>query len=406
MLSTVFLLNKDAIILIEKQYRDHVARSEIDAACLAIRDQSQTPPGMISNGDYTILLHQENEIWVVGVCEGDEFALYAVSILQYIGRLLATLLQNGANENSIKSEYPTVYQILDYAVDFGFPFLNEGNTIHTMLTRPPTDYSKGNRLQLDLTRPWRSVGVKRTQNEILVDVVETIDVCVSQHGRIEFCHIRGSVEVTSRLSDTPMCKMILTPQTHYEDVTFHRAVEVEAPEAKVIPFVPPDGPFTLMKYRVTATQSTIPVWIAPKFTWSKGSVSFEIAMKPEATLQRPLDNVEVRFELPEGVVTPSLAAQEGRASYESTTREVVWYLGQYAKKDQAILKGSASTELGFDLGGRFPIVSARFVTVGATPSGFRIERMEIERVEYKAFKGVKYICQAGNYEFRTGLDCK
>lgn len=406
MLSSVFLLNKDAIIIIEKQYRDHVPRSEIDAACLAIRDQSQTPPGIIANGDYTILLHQENEIWVVGVCEGDEFALFAVSILQYIGRLLSSLLREGATENSIKSEYPTVYQILDYAVDFGFPFLNEANTIQTMLTRPPTDYSKGHRLQLDLVRPWRSVGVKRPTNEILVDAVETIDVCVSQHGRIEFCHIRGSVEVNSHLSDSPLCKMILSPQTHFEDVMFHRCIEVEAPEAKVLPFVPPDGPFTLMKYRVTATQSTIPVWIAPKFTWGKGSVSFEIALKREATLQRALDNVEVRFELPDGVVTPSLAAQEGRASFESSTREVVWYLGMYDKQEQAILKGSASTEPGFDLGGRFPIVSARFITVGTAPSGFKIDRMEIEKVEYKAFKGVKYICQAGNYEFRTGLDSK
>lgn len=404
MLSAVFLLNKDAIILIEKQYRDRIPRSEIDAACLAIRDVSQTPPGIVSSGDYTILLHQENEIWVVGVCEGDEFVLYAVSILQYIGRLLATLLQNGANENSIKSEYPTVYQILDYAVDFGFPFLNEGNTIQTMLTRPPTDYSKGHRLQLDLMRPWRAVGVKRTNNEILVDIVETVDVCVSQHGRIEFCHVRGSVNVTSRLSDTPFCKLILTPQTHYEDVTFHRCVEVEAPEAKVIPFVPPDGPFTLMKYRVTATQSTIPVWVAPKFTWGKGTVSFEIAFKPEATLPRPLDGVEVRFQLPEGVVTPSLAAQDGRATFESITREVVWYLGLYDKKDQAILKGSASTEPGFDLGGRFPIVSVRFVTFGTSPSGFKIDRLEIDKVEYKSFKGVKHVCQAGNYEFRTGLN--
>jgi AP-3 complex subunit mu len=403
MLSTVFLLNKDATILIEKQYRERIQRTEIDAACLAIRDRSHPPPGILSNGNYSILLHQERDVWIVGVCEGDEFALFAVSTLQYIGRLLATLLRNGATEESVKAEYPVVYQILDYAVDFGFPFLNEANTIQTLLTRPPTDYAKGHRLQLDLQRPWRSVGVKRVANEILVDVIETVDIVVSQHGRTEFCHVRGSVEVMSRLSDNPTCKLLLAAQSRYEDVTFHRCVEVEAHEAKVIPFVPPDGPFTLMKYRITTTQSTVPVWVAPKFTWSKGSVSFEIAVKPEGNLTKPLELLEIRFELPEGVLSPSLAAPDGRATYETTNREVVWFIGTYSKKEAFVMKGSASTESGFDLGGRFPVVSVKFVTSGLTVSGFRIDRLDVESVGYKAFKGVKYIVQAGNYEFRTGL---
>jgi len=404
MLSAVFLLNKDAIILIEKQYRKRIERSEIDGVCLAIRDLSQTPAGIVTHGDRTILLHREGEIWVVGVCDGDEFALFGVSVLQYVGRLLAALLAGGATEAAIKAEYPAVYQILDYAVDFGFPFLSESNTIQTLLTRPPTDYAKGHRLQLDLQRPWRSVGVQRGSNEIFVDVIETIDICVSQHGRTEFCHIRGCVDVKCHLSDNPLCKVILAPQAHFEDVTFHRCAEVEAADTRVIPFVPPDGPFTLMKYRVSVIQGAVPLWVAPRFTWTRGSVTFEIALKPEAALPRPLEGVEVRFRLPDGVLTPSLAAPDGRASFENATREVVWVVGTYEKRDATVLKGSASTEQGFDLAGRFPVVCARFATVGVAPSGFKIDRMEIERVDYKMFRGVKYVAQAGHYEFRTGLD--
>ncbi|OHT00176.1 Adaptor complexes medium subunit family protein [Tritrichomonas foetus] len=403
MLSAVFLLNKEAIILIEKQYREKIPRSQIDAACLAIRDRTRSPPGILEDGDYSILLHQQGEIWVVGVCEGDEFALFAISVLQYIGKLLSTLLKGGATELSVKNDYPIVYQILDYAIDFGYPFLNEPNTIQTLLTRQPTDYSKGHRLQLDLTHPWRQVNVKHFTNEVLVDVIETVDVVVSEHGRLEFCHIRGSVEFTSRLSASPTCKLILTPSTHYEDVTFHRCVEIDAHEAKVIPFIPPDGKFTLMKYRITATQSNIPVWISPKFQWNKGNVTFEIALKPEANLPKSLESVEVRFELPDGVLSPSLAAPYGRANYESITHEVVWAIGSYNKKEPIILKGSASTEQGFDLGGRFPVVTVQFATIGVAPSGFKIDRLEVENIDYKPFKGVKYIVQNGNYEFRTGL---
>ena len=404
MLSAIFLVNKDGIIIIEKQYREHVPRSQIDSACFAIRESIKTPPpSIIEEGDFSILLHHIGDIWIVGVCEGDEFALFAVSILQYVGRLLSTLLKNGATENSLKDEYPTVYQILDYAVDFGFPFLNEGNTIQTLLTRQPTDYSKGQRLQLDIVRPWRSVGVKRLTNEILVDIIETIDLTVSAHGRTEFCHIRGSVEVNSRLSANPNCKLVLSPSTHYEDATFHRCIETDCRDSKVIPFVPPDGPFTLMKYRITATQSTVPLFITPKFTWSKGNVTFEITAKPDPSLPKALENVEIRFELPDGVLSPSLAPQYGRSSYDTTAHEVVWTIGTYSKKDPITLKGSASTESNFDLGGRFPVIVAQFVTIGLAPSGFKVEKLEIENIEYKAFKGIKYAVQSGNYEFRSGL---
>jgi AP-3 complex subunit mu len=403
MLSAIFLVNRDGVILIEKQYRERIERSEIESALASIQDRTRIPPGVVSNGDYTILLHQERDIWVVGVCEGDEFALFGVSVLQYVGTLLSTLLADGCTELSIKNEYPVVYQILDYAVDFGFPFLDEGNTIHTLLTSPPTDYSKGIRLQLDLQRPWRSVGVRYSTNEIFVDVLETIDVTVSSHGRRDFCHIRGAVEVTSKLSGTPFCKLILPSQIHYEDVAFHRCIENEAAESKVLTFVPPDGRFTLMKYRITATQATLPLWITPKFQWSRNGVSFDIVAKRADGLPKPLENVEIRFEFPEGVLPPVLTPSDGKAIYDPTQREVVWVYNVFSRQEAITLKGNASTESGFELGGRFPIVSAKFTSPQYSASGFKVDRLEIERVEYKTYKGIKYLAQAGNYEFRSGL---
>ena len=407
MLSSVFLLNKDAMILIEKQYREKVPRSEIDAACLAIRDRSHPPPSIMSQGDYTLLLHQQNDIWMIGVCEGDDFATYGVALLQHLGYLISTLLKDGATELSIKNEYTQVYQILDLAIDFGFPFLDESNAISTVINRPPVDAKNrgANRIQLDFEKPWRAVNPQNNANlQILVDCLETIDLVVSQMGRTEFCHIRGEVRCNANLAGKPLCKLILPNNIHFEDIQFHRCVEIESGESKIIPFVPPEGPFTLMKYRVTAIQSTVPLWITPHFVWSKGSVSFDIAMKPDAALPKNVEEIEIRFAFPPGVGTPSLVASDGRASYESATRDVVWTIQSYGKKEPAVLRGSASTESNFDLGGRYPMVGARFIYVGQTASGFKIEKLDLERVDYTPFRGVKYIIQAGSYEFCSGLN--
>lgn len=404
MLSAVFLLNRDATILIEKQYRDKIDRALIDRACDAIRS-SQAPPGLIHQpeSETTIILHHRDDIWLVGVCEGEEFALLALSVLKYLGDALHARLER-VSELTVKAKYTVVYQILDYAVDFGFPFLNESNTIQTLLNRPPVDLQRGTgRLQLDLERPWRATNVSYRSNEILVDVVEVIDMSVNEHGRIDFCHIRGSVEVHSKLSATPQCKLILSGSSRYEDVTFHRCAQIDGTDVKVIPFVPPDGPFTLMRYRLTTASCNAPLWIAPKFSWPRGGgVTFDIAVKPEATLPKSLDNVEVCFELPEGVGTPALTPAVGKATWDSVNRLVVWQIGTYSKKEPIVLKGIATTESRFELGGRFPVVTAKFSTVGASPSGFKIEHLDVDGVQYKTFKGVRCTACAGDYEFRSG----
>ncbi|KAH0795887.1 Adaptor complexes medium subunit family protein [Histomonas meleagridis] len=402
MISAVFLVNNEGVILIEKQYREKIKRSDIDSALIAIKDHTKVTPGIIQNDDLSILLLPREDIWIVGVCEGDEFALFGVSVLQYIGRLLQTQLKNGVSEFSIKDEYHVVYRILDYAVDFGYPLFDECNLVNTLLNRQTSDYSKGERLQLDLEKPWRSCGFKRTPNEILLDVIETIDVSVSEHGRMDFCHIRGSIEATSRLSGTPTCKLVLKPTTHYEDASYHRCVD-NTYTGKTITFIPPNGQFTLMRYRVTAAQVNLPVWIIPKFTWDRSSVSFEIILKPDPNLPKFINNLSVSFDLPDGVTMPSFAPQTGRATYDSATREATWTIGIFSGKDPITLKGSASTPPGFELGGRFPIVSAKFSTVGVAPSGFAVERLDVEGENYKSFKGMKYVTASGNYEFRTGL---
>jgi len=245
--------------------------------------------------------------------------------------------------------------------------------------------------------------IKRTTNEILVDIVETIDLVVTSMGRVDFCHIRGEINVNTKLSGNPKCKLVLAGNTHFEDVQFHRSVEVDTTDAKILPFIPPDGQFTLMKYRLTAVQQTVPLWITPTFQWNKGSVSFDISLKPDALLTKELQQIEITFSFPLGVGIPALVVVDGRAAYDQSNRTVTWTIPIYGKKEVTVLKGSASTESNFDLAGRFPVVSAKFIYVGQTTSGFKIQGLEVENVDYQPFKGVKYISTGGSYEFMSGL---
>ena len=413
MLDSIFITNKDANILIEKQYRAPVQRNEIDSVLLSIKDKSLPISGISSTDRYTIMTFQEGDLWLVGVCEGEDFALLPVNVLKYVGLLLEILLPDGnLTELNIKDNYPTVYQILDFAIDFGFPFLNEPNTIWTMINRGKINPSILPSQMVDLAHPWRNPIAQYSSNKIFFDVDETIDTVISQFGKVEFCHVHGEVKVTSLLSGpAPHVRLYLNPNTHYDDCTFHRCVESDVSDAKVLPFIPPDGKFILLSYRNIMLQPILPLKISPKFTWGRGTVTFEVNISPEITLPKPVSDIEISFQLPEGVSSPSLICPEiqaTRAIFETNSREVVWFIGSTVntKNVSLTLKGSASTDQNFELAGRFPVISAKFSTLQWVPTGFKIERMEVEQGpagSYQSNKFVKYLTKAGSYECRTGI---
>ena len=283
MISSIFILNKEGIVLIEKQYKEKINRKEIEQACNAIQTKAGNVPAIIESGEFTLLLHHLNDIWVLGVCHGDEFAPFGVALVQHCANLLQTILGN-VSEFSIREKYSQIYQILDLGIDYGYPFMDEPNNITTIFNRPLPDpkIPGSGRIQFDLDCPWREMNIKHFSNQILVDNTEIVDLVVSGNGRIDFCHIRGEVLIECLCSGKPTCKLILSGHSHYEDACFHRCCDIESSDQKIIPFIPPEGKFTLFKYRLTAAQITAPLWIYPKFTWTKGSVSFEIIVKPQS----------------------------------------------------------------------------------------------------------------------------
>jgi hypothetical protein len=401
MISAVFLANPEGVVLIEKQYRKHVDRSRIDAALTAISNHIVPPPPIINNGDSTIVLHREDDIWVIGICDGDESLLFAVAVVQFVGRLLRQIAPRGCNEDAVKSEFPAIYQILAYAIDYGFPVLNEYNTIRTVITHPPSDPSRGLKTDLDFERPWRSVGIERILNAFDVNVVETIDLIVSPLGRIELCHIRGVINVRCTISGTPDFRVKLSDRPRFDDATFHRCVTTDTVDAKTIAFIPPDGLFTLMTYRVTVTQTEFPVWAVPKFAWVRGCLSFEITLKVQESPHTFVEELEVQFEVPNGVQDPTMTAYIGRTSYDIGTRIVVWAIGLYARKDPIVLKGTAMTDMGFEIGNKSPPVAVSFRSPGTTVSKLVIEDITIANETYQWTKSIEYVSRTGSYEFRT-----
>lgn len=122
---------------------------------------------------------------------------------------------------------------------------------------------------------WRTDGIKHNKNEIYLDVVEKLNILVSNNGTVLRSEIIGAVKMRSSLSGMPELKLGLNDKTLFEltgkqsrnklieleDVKFHQCVRLNKFDTeRLITFIPPDGEFELMSYRVDTHVKPL-IWV-------------------------------------------------------------------------------------------------------------------------------------------------
>ena len=118
--------------------------------------------------------------------------------------------------------------------------------------------------------PWRKSGVKYAQNDIYLDIVEEVDAIVDRNGQVVSSEVTGAIMANSRLSGIPDLCLSFTDPEVIDDCSFHPCVRYSRFERdRVVSFVPPDGAFELMRYRVnTKTNVSAPIYVTPSVTMS------------------------------------------------------------------------------------------------------------------------------------------
>ena len=204
-------------------------------------------------------------------------------------------------EESIRDNFVVIYELLDEVMDFGWPQVTETKILKEFIMQvgnkleraqpslPPqavrcglvaAPVSAGIRryppvschthlapvpAQLTNRVSWRPEGIKHRKNEIFLDVVERLNLLVSTSGSVLHSEIVGAIKMKSFLSGMPELKLGLNDKVLFqatgrrskgkavemEDIKFHQCVRLARFENdRTISFIPPDGEFTLMTYRL------------------------------------------------------------------------------------------------------------------------------------------------------------
>ncbi|OXB52085.1 hypothetical protein ASZ78_011878, partial [Callipepla squamata] len=233
---------------------------------------------------------------------------------------------------------------------------------------------------------WRSEGIKYKKNEVFIDVVEAVNLLVSASGSVVRSEVVGSIRLKVFLSGMPELRLGLNDRVLFEltgrgtnksveleDVKFHQCVRLSRfDNDRTISFIPPDGDFELMSYRLsTATKPLI--WIESVIErFSHSRLEILVKAKGQFKKQSVATGVEIAVPVPSDADSPRFKTSAGTARYVPERNVVIWTIKSFPGGKEHMLRahlGLPSVEKEEDEGR--PPIAVRFEIPYFTVSGIQ-----------------------------------
>lgn len=416
MLQCIFLLADSGEVMLEKQLSGHRVDRAICSwfweQAIAQGDSFKLLPVIASPTHYLFQIVREG-ITFLACTQGEMPPLMGIEFLCRVADVLSDYL-GGLNEDLIKDNFVIVYELLDEMIDNGFPLTTELNILREMIA-PPNIVSKvlsvvtgSNIANMNTTLPgatascvpWRTTDLKHSNNEIYVDLVEEMDATINRDGILVKCEIYGEVQVNSHLSGLPDLTLSFSNPSILNDVRFHPCVRFRPWEShQILSFVPPDGQFKLMSYRVKKLKST-PIYVKPQLSSDAGTCRVSVLVGTRNDPGKTIDSITVQFRLPLCVLSADLSSNHGTVNI-LTNKTCSWSIGRIPKDKAPSMTGTLVLVTGLERLHVFPTFKVGFRIMGVALSGLQIDKLDLKNLANKPYKGFRAMTQAGEYEVRS-----
>lgn len=423
-LSAVFITDLKGKILISRNYRGDIpmAASAKFTQYVQEKDDSEQRPVFTEDG-YTFVYVKHNNLYLMTVTKVNSNVALMIMYLNRICQVFQDYFGE-LEEESIRDNFVIIFELLDETMDHGYPQTTESRILREYITQEGYRLESAPRPPTALTNAvsWRSEGIKHRKNEIFLDVVEKLNLLVSSNGTVLHSEILGAIKMRSLLSGMPELKLGLNDKALFEatgrsstkgkqlksvemeDIKFHQCVRLARFETdRTISFIPPDGEFDLMTYRL-ATHVKPLIWVeAVVESHSRSRIEYMVKAKSQYKSRSMANNVEIVIPVPPDVDTPSFKASIGTVAYVPDRDAIVWSIKQFYGQREYLMRAhfglpSVNNEESEDW--KAPI-QVKFEIPYFTVSGIQVRYLKImEKSGYQALPWVRYITQNGDYQLR------
>uniref|UniRef100_A0A9J7XBX4 Adaptor related protein complex 1 subunit mu 3 n=1 Tax=Cyprinus carpio carpio TaxID=630221 RepID=A0A9J7XBX4_CYPCA len=392
-----------AIVLICRNYMGNVDMSEIDnfMPIMMRREEDADLSPVVIHGSTHYLWIKHSNLYLVAITKRNTNAALVYSFLYKLVEVFTEYFKS-LEEESIRDNFVTVYELMDEVMDFGFPQTTDSKILLEYITQ------QGHKLEVGAPRPpatvtnavsWRSEGIKYRKNEVFMDVIDfTQTIIISDH----FSYIR----IHPALSGLPFRFLSgeKSKSVELEDVKFHQCVRLSRFENdRTISFIPPDGESELMSYRLNTTVKPL-IWIESvieKFSHSR--VEIKVKARSQFKSRSTANNVSILVPVPSDADSPKFKTTTGQAKWVPEKSAVEWNIKSFPGGKEFMMRahfGLPSVESG-ELEAKRPI-TVKFEIPYFTVSGIQVRYLKIiEKSGYQALPWVRYITQSGDYQLRT-----
>lgn len=177
---------------------------------------------------------------------------------------------------------------------------------------------------------------------MFLDVTESMTLVVNASGQVVHSEVTGALKMRSYLSGMPECKLGLNDKlmleaqgrsgkgksVELEDMKFHQCVRLTRFDTdRTISFIPPDGAFDLMTYRVNTPVKPL-VWVEAVMEKGRSRVEYMVKIRGQFKERSTATGVEVKIPVSADATNPVVRCAVGAATYAPEQEALLWKIKQ------------------------------------------------------------------------------
>jgi AP-1 complex subunit mu len=423
-ISAIYFLDRKGRVIIFRNYRGEVdqdiSEGFIDEV-LELDEANMKPAFTIDNVHYVWIKHQN--IYLVAVGKRN---INVALIFSFLYKLKDILIDhfNILEEETVKDNFVTIYELLDEVIDHGYPQTTESKILKDFIMIESNKKTKDNKDNLALTSTmtntvsWRKEGIKYNNNEAWLDVIEKVDELISSNGNVLSSQINGKVIMKSYLTGMPRVtvglndKIVLqslgkdtTNSIEVDDLKFHQCVNKKKYEnERIIEFIPPDGEFELMSYRLDMSIKPLISCKVEIKNHSETRIEYLVKAKTNFKNRSVANNVSIYIPVPLDIQNATFKTTSGSVVYLSDREDLLWFIKRFegqCELDMACSFQVPTVRIDDPNKHLKRPIQISFEIPYFTVSGFQVRYMKIvEKSGYEAVPWVRYFTRNGEYNIR------
>ena len=405
-ISAIYFLDKKGRPIIFRNYRGEVTQdisSNFQKKVLELEESNMKPLFSINDVHYCWIRYKN--IYIVAVSKRNPDICM---VFFFLHRLIDLLIGyfNVLEDESIRDNFVLIYELLDEIMDHGYPQNTDAKLLKEYIKTSSFRLAVKKKITTEVinNQVSRAPGIKYQVNQAFVDVTERVSSLISHKGEMLRSDIIGVITMKTMLSGMPVLKLGLNEKSYFDitgkkasgktiemdDFKFHNCVDINKFEAeRVIEFIPPDGFFTLMNYRLNLKIKPL-IWVEVERkeltpTKMKYLVKAKSNCKPKSTA----NNVCIMIPVPVDLQNPLL----------------IWSIKRFPgmKETNLIIQFNVPSLRANDTKGKYlkKPIEVKFEIPSFTVSGIQVRYLKItEASGYQAYPYVKYVTKNGEYQIR------